>query len=146
MVIDQAAADELGDNVIIDTWREDSESGENFAVIDGLEAAASPSLWPEIPLELMDEDWIHPWIHEPVFKRLQRKQGEFLAELRPAVALFLRFQGIDYDGDKRAQKKLDEFVQRVQSILARYDGTLIQLTIGDKGSYLYAAFRRSYST
>jgi hypothetical protein len=28
----------------------------------------------------------------------------------------------------------------VQDILAQYDGSLIQLTTGDKGSYLYAAF------
>ena len=140
VVIDQAAADMLGSNVIIDTWRTDAELGENFAVVDRLETAASPSPWPNIPSELLREDWIRPWLHEPVYERLQRKQGEFLAELRPAVALFLRFQGIDYDGDKKAKKKLDEFVQRVQSILTHYDGTLIQLTIGDKGSYLYAAF------
>jgi len=140
VVIDQATANELGNNVIIDTWRLDPESGEKFAVIDRLALEATPCPWPDIPSDLLHEDWIHPWLHEPVYVRLQRKQGEFLAELRPAVALFLRFQGIDYDGDKRAQKKLDEFVQRVQSTLARYDGTLIQLTIGDKGSYLYAAF------
>ena len=66
--------------------------------------------------------------------------GEFLTELRPVVALFLRFGGIDYDTDPDAGSKLDTFIRRVQQIVARYDGTLLQLTIGDKGSYLYAAF------
>ena len=48
--------------------------------------------------------------------------------------------GLDYDGDPRAGEQLDGFVRKVQAVLARYEGTLVQLTIGDKGSYLYAAF------
>ena len=54
--------------------------------------------------------------------------------------IFLRFWGIDYDGDEQAAAKLDAYVRQVQRILARYEGALLQLTIGDKGSYLYAAF------
>ena len=67
-------------------------------------------------------------------------QGDFLAELRPAVAVFVRFIGIDFHDDPEALAQLDGFVRRVQTILGRYEGTLIQLTIGDKGSYLYSAF------
>ena len=63
-----------------------------------------------------------------------------MAELRPAVALFVRFSGIDYDEDEEAETKLDTFVQNVQEILATYESNLLQLTIGDKGSSLYAAF------
>jgi hypothetical protein len=65
---------------------------------------------------------------------------ELITELRPVVAMFLRFGGINYDDDPVAGGKLDSFIRRVQAILARYDGALLQLTIGDKGSYLYAAF------
>lgn len=61
-------------------------------------------------------------------------------ELRPVVALLLRFGELDYDGDPRAPARLDRFIRRVQAVLARYDGTFLQLTTGDKGSYLYAAF------
>ena len=69
-----------------------------------------------------------------------RRAGLKPAELRPATALFLRFGGLDYDGDEQAGERLDAFVRWVQSVLARREGTLIQLTTGDKGSYLYAAF------
>ncbi|HEX3345178.1 MAG TPA: AAA family ATPase, partial [Polyangiaceae bacterium] len=75
-----------------------------------------------------------------VYARLQAGQGDFLAELRPAVALFLRFGGLDFDGDDAAGHKLDRFVCWVQHVLARYEGTLVDITIGDKGSYVYCAF------
>ncbi len=52
----------------------------------------------------------------------------------------MRFGGIDYDGDAAAGQKLDDYVRWVQGVLTRYEGFLLQLTIGDKGSYLYAAF------
>jgi class 3 adenylate cyclase len=57
-----------------------------------------------------------------------------------AVALFLRFTGIVYDADADAGAKLDALVRRAQNVLARYAGTLLDVTIGDKGSYLYAVF------
>ncbi|HEU5099139.1 MAG TPA: AAA family ATPase, partial [Roseiflexaceae bacterium] len=65
---------------------------------------------------------------------------ELQPELRPAVALFLRFAGIAYEDDPLAEDQLDRYIRWVQSVLARYGGTLIQLSIGDKGSYLYASF------
>ena len=52
----------------------------------------------------------------------------------------LRFGGIDFDGDDDAGSKLDAYIRWVQSILARYEGNMLQLTIGDKGCYLYASF------
>jgi tetratricopeptide (TPR) repeat protein/class 3 adenylate cyclase len=80
------------------------------------------------------------WAHDAVYERA-RVEGElFLPELRPVVAMFMRFHGIDFDADEQAGDKLDSFIRQVQQILARYDGALLELTIGDKGSYLYAAF------
>ena len=67
-------------------------------------------------------------------------RGEFLAELRPATPVFLRFAGIDYDDDPDAIEKLDAFVRRAQSIMAGYGGNVLQLTLGDKGAYLYGVF------
>jgi tetratricopeptide (TPR) repeat protein len=66
--------------------------------------------------------------------------GEFLTELRPAVALFMSFEGIDYDGDPDAGLKLDAYIRRVQQIVTRCDGIVSQLVIGDKGSNICAAF------
>jgi class 3 adenylate cyclase/tetratricopeptide (TPR) repeat protein len=83
---------------------------------------------------------LRPWLLPPIRERLLSGQGQFLAEVRPAVALFLRFDGLDYDQDEAAGEKLDAFIRWVQQVLASYDGALIQLTIGEKGNFLYAAF------
>ena len=83
---------------------------------------------------------MRPWLLAAVYERLRSGAGNFLAELRPTVALFLRFTGIDYDGDEAAGEKLDAFIRRVQAIVDRYRGTLVDLNIGDKGSYLYINF------
>ena len=47
---------------------------------------------------------------------------------------------IDYDADDAAGRRLDALVRWVQEVIDRHEGSLIQLTMGDKGSYLYAAF------
>jgi class 3 adenylate cyclase/tetratricopeptide (TPR) repeat protein len=105
-----------------------------------LQAPVNPAPWPDLPPHCLSEDQARPWLLPTVFQRISQGLGVFLAELRPAVALFLRFTGIHYDSDSHAGTKLDRFIRDVQAVLARYDGNLIQLTIGDKGSYLFAAF------
>jgi predicted ATPase len=55
------------------------------------------------------------------------------------VALFIRFTGIDYDSDS-AESELDNFIREVQNIVSHYEGTLLDITIGDKGSYAYVNF------
>ncbi len=65
---------------------------------------------------------------------------EALGDFRPAGALFLSFGGIDWDEDPEAGVRLDRFLRHVQAELVRFSGTLVQVTVGDKGSYLYAAF------
>jgi len=39
-----------------------------------------------------------------------------------------------------ANAQLDTLIQVIQAHTARYGGTLLQITIGDKGSYLYVVF------
>src|SRR5262249_26089173 len=34
----------------------------------------------------------------------------------------------------------DAYIRHVQSTVARYEGSLLQITMGDKGGYLYSAF------
>ena len=65
---------------------------------------------------------MRPWVLPTVYERLVGRLGEFLTELRPAVALFLRFGGIDYDNDEAAGAKLDAYIRWVQGVIARYDG------------------------
>jgi adenylate cyclase len=74
-----------------------------------------------------------------VYDREQSGQESFLTEFRPCVALFVRFIGIDYDSDL-AEKQLDTFLRQTQNIVEHYEGTLLDITIGDKGSYAYINF------
>jgi adenylate cyclase len=112
-----------------------------FAVVNGLRCCVQPDPWPDLAeIELLNEAQVRPWLLPPVYEQLRYWPDRFLAEIRPAVALFLRFGGIEYDNDEAAGQKLDDYIQWVQRILMHYEGYLLQLTHGDKGSYLYAAF------
>ena len=129
----------LEQDVTIARWCIGANNG-RYAIISQLNKDVPHQPWVELPINTFNYEQIRAWLLPDVLNRLQSGQGEFLAELRPAVALFLRFAGIDYDQEKDSGKKLDAFVQQVQDILSTYDGNLLQLTIGDKGSMLYAAF------
>ncbi len=139
VLVDSATAAALGELADLAEWRHDEETGERFAVLRGLLAPVAATPWPTLGDEAVPEAVWRPWLLPPVYERLRAGLGAFLTELRPAVALFLRFGGIDYDGDPLAQAKLDTFMLWVQRILKAYDGYMLQLTIGDKGSFFYAA-------
>lgn len=113
-------------------------NGERFAVITHLAAVVTPSPWPVLPP--LPPTMAQPWLLPPVFQRLQAGHSGFLAELRPVVAFFLKFSGIDYDGDAAAGSKLHGYIAWVQTVLARFEGYLLHVTMGDKGSYFNAAF------
>ncbi len=40
----------------------------------------------------------------------------------------------------RPESELGAFIHQVQRIASRYDGTLMDITVGDKGSYTYVNF------
>jgi hypothetical protein len=88
----------------------------------------------------LEDELVRPRLLPAVWDRIRAGRGEFLAELRPAYPVFLRFGGIDYDDDDEAIDKLDGFVRRAQQIMAGYGGNVLQLTLGDKGAYLYGVF------
>ena len=91
------------------------------------------------PPALAEQD-VRPWLLPAVYDRLVAGHGELLADLRPAVPLFLRFGGIDFDVDPDARHKLNDLVVRAQRVVDANGGNVLQLTIGDKGAYLYAVF------
>jgi adenylate cyclase len=140
VLLDQAAVTALDGQIEISEWLEDSLSGERFAIMAQLKTNMEPDPWPPLENDELSNDLVRPWLLPPVYERLMSDMGEFLTELRPTVALFVRFSGIDYDSDPNAQSKLNAYMQAVQRILARYDSYMLQLTIGDKGSNFYAAF------
>ena len=142
VVVDNATASLLGDSLSIIEWRL-SEAGERFAVVAKLSVSRVPvSVQPliaEVLTASRDYSMVRPFIHQAVYDRETLGQGSFLTEFRPCVALFVRFEGIDYDSES-AEAELDSFVCQAQAIVARHDGTFLQLTIGDKGSYAYINF------
>lgn len=139
VIIDLATVEELGELALMGEWRTDAQHG-RFAVLSGLREPVAPAPWPPLADDALPEQVSRPWLLPPVYERLRAGMGEFLTELRHAVALFLHFGGIDYDNDPLAQAKLDAFMLWTQRVLRQYDSYVLQLTIGDKGSFLYAAF------
>ena len=137
VVMDEVTAEALSEIAIVKVWRV-TGSGERFALIEGILAAAEPTPV-NLPLSLETAS-LRPWVLPAIFEREQSGHGAFLTELRPATALFLQFNGIEYDDDERAGEKLNAFIAHVQNILTRHEGILLQLSFGDKGSYLYAGF------
>jgi predicted ATPase/class 3 adenylate cyclase len=143
IVVDAGTAAHLGVRAEMREWRiaaGEAGSDGRFAVLDRLQGAVAAQPWPPVSELHLRAEQVNRWVLPAVRERLHAGLGEFLTELRPAVALFLKFEGIDFEGEEGAGAKLDRYVRWVQRIVARCDGTLIQLTIGDKGSYLYAAF------
>lgn len=138
LVLDEPTVDQLQPALTIAEWRTQPTTAERFAVVTTLTPPAAP-VDPH-PVTMLPEAEASAWVLPPVYARLQSEGGRFLAELRPATALFLKFTGLDYDNDPDATNKLDQYIRWVQSIVNHYEGALIQLTTGDKGTYLYAAF------
>ena len=130
VVATAAALDELA---TVAEWRD-----EDVALVTGLARAVDPAPWPDLPP--LPNDQVRAWLLPPAFRMIHEGTSQFMAELRPANALFLQFSGIDYDGDPQAGQKLDQFVRWAQSVIDHYGGHLLQVTTGDKGSYLYGNF------
>nr|MBA3476671.1 adenylate/guanylate cyclase domain-containing protein [Actinomycetota bacterium] len=118
VVLEQSALESLGDRVEIGERRLDDESGRTIGVVTGLLDDPATLIEPE--LEPLPEDLVRPWILPAVYEWLRTGRGEFLAELRPAIPVFVHFGGIDYDEDDDAAAKLDDFVRRAQRICADY--------------------------
>ena len=139
VLLDRSVLESLGDRVAIREVRVDPESGREFGVISSMTAAVANAA-ASIDEEPLPKAVVRQWLLPVVYERLSTGRGEFLAELRPAYPLFVRFGGIDYDNDDDAIAKLDDFIRRAQRIFATYGGNLLHLTLGDKGAYLCAVF------
>lgn len=117
-------------------------AGEGFVVLDPEVALPSPAeaaAADPVPL-LPDAETLRPWLLPFVFDRETAGQSHFVTDLRPATAVFIRIGGLDYDHDEAAAAALADVVARSQRSMRRHGGVLLELTIGDKGSYLYGSF------
>lgn len=115
------------------------ENGE-FALVHGLQHLSPPVPWPALNESALPNELIKAWLLPPVYDKLQTGADRYLSELRPVVPLFLKFSGLDYENDPNVGEKLDAYLCWVQKTVGRFEGYVLQITLGDKGSYLYAGF------
>ncbi len=109
-----------------------------LVIIDQASASPADAPAPLAQQETADAE-LREWILPVVWNRLASGSGDFLTELRPAVALFWRFPDLDLD-DPLAELQLDRYTRWVQATVSRFAGVLLQVTLGEKGNYCYAAF------
>jgi len=138
ILVDEVTANELGDSIVVKEWREDNESGELFAKISKINYTSQPVVRNN-EVFTVSNDILKCFVLQDVYERETSGWGTFLTEFRPCVALFVRFTGIDYDSEL-AESELNNFIHGVQTVASRYEGILIDLTIGDKGSYAHINF------
>ena len=97
-------------------------------------------------------DWrgLDPQFYEQAEKALQcyipgaikarlEGQAEWLAELRRITILFVGVGGFDYEHEEAGQR-LQNFLQSVQEVIYRYEGSLGKVEIADKGTVLLILF------
>lgn len=141
-VLDGNSAESLREYLRMVEWRTDPKSGRRFAVVHPTRSfgtlESTGSRGDETSNALLPEQ-LRPWLLPEIYTRLQSGQGEFLTELRPGVPVFVKFLGIDFEANE-AGAQLDQFIHRVQEVVMRYAGALIDITTGDKGSYFQASF------
>jgi class 3 adenylate cyclase/tetratricopeptide (TPR) repeat protein len=142
VVVDGATARRLEGCIQVASWRPLAHGDEvgSAGVVEALRLEVAPRVAAPLLVTPEAAEHLRPWVAGEVYRRLASGQGRFLTELRPAAAMFVRFGGIDFEHDPAAPEKLDAYVRWVQKIIARLEGILVQLTVGEKGSYLYAAF------
>src|SRR4029453_17572317 len=129
VLIDAPTAAALGRAPQVAEWRVDHATDDRFAVVEKLKIEHEKlrhhfdrSSVPDSQFSTLNSQFLKPWLPPAVYDRYQAGLGDFLTELRPAVALFLRFTGIDYDDDGEAGAQLNTFIRRIQRTLTRYDG------------------------
>ncbi|MBN2550064.1 MAG: tetratricopeptide repeat protein [Anaerolineales bacterium] len=127
------------------TWGENREGFRPLAGWADPTASIAPPLPPSAHPELPGDtaarlETLRPYFPPALFEWLLGTQGSLLAELRPVVNVFLRFEGLDFEGDAEIETKLDTYVRLVQSLAGRFGGSLIRLDYGDKGSVMHVVF------
>lgn len=125
------------------TERQHPGTGHAFGVVAGLFFETPPTILRALPAIPIDEKLppeLLAWVLPGLRQYLRPDDQLLLPQLRPAAALFVRFSGIDYDHDPHAAQKLKALIAFAQGVIHHQGGDIIQLTVGDKGSFFYAAF------
>ncbi len=137
-ILAPSTSQSLGQSVSVSEFRS-GDDGRQFGVLESVAAPVPPGEAFH-GFEDLSTEVARSWLLPTVFERLSIGGGAMFAELRTVLPVFIRFGGIDFDSDPEAPAKLKTFVRTAQGILDRFGGSLLQLTLGDKGAYLYAVF------
>ncbi|MEM7588387.1 MAG: adenylate/guanylate cyclase domain-containing protein, partial [Acidobacteriota bacterium] len=138
VILAPEVADALGDHLT--SLERRTEDGQRFAIAAAIAPPPKRDPWPPLGPQTLPEARIRPFLDPAVYERLRTGQALFLAEIRSVVPLFLSFTGLDFDHDDEASDKLDHYVREVQEVVQRFEGSVIDLTVGDKGTYLFSVF------
>ncbi|BET65809.1 adenylate/guanylate cyclase domain-containing protein [Opitutales bacterium ASA1] len=140
--VDEATATRLGDRLQVNKWHAagPADAAGRVAVVEPATPVppGAPNLAVSFPPDA--ETRMRAWMLDDVHARIASGQNVFLTELRPTAAMFVRFSGIAFEEDPDAPQKLDAYFRWAQRIVRHLDGHILQISIGDKGSYFYAAF------
>src|SRR6185369_117969 len=94
VVLDAGALAALGDRVVLLETRHGGAGAVGVVahLVDSPPEPPLPTDWPRLP-----DDTAREWLLPTVWERMVAGRGEFLADLRPAVPVFVRFGGLDFD-------------------------------------------------
>jgi adenylate cyclase len=142
IIMDEATSAALG---FLDCEARSSETHERYYALNSARGVsrqliASSGAGSDLEQAALDPDLIRSWILPELYEHRGARERLNLAELRPVTALFVRFTGIDYESDEHARTKLVAVVSKMQRIVEHHGGLLLDLTIGDKGSYVMISF------
>lgn len=134
VVVDPATVEALGRTVAAEGAEvRSTPSGPAIVLLDAPTVPTTP--WPPLAPSAVDPHEAEAFVAGALRGRL----GDLTTELRPTVSLFVQFTPLVLD-DPAGVEVLDGLVRWVQGELAPLEGTLLQVTLGDKSGYLYAAF------
>ena len=122
------------------------ENGQGFVhlykAIDPLSRLTPTTLdWTQLSQDQRQhaEQALQRYVPHPVKARLHEQQSEWVAELRRMTVLFIGIGGFDYEADDAGQQ-LQQFLQSVQEVIYRFEGTLGKVAVDDKGTVLLVLF------
>ncbi len=143
VVVSREVVAQLGEELVVAAWHQGDEVEHRFAVVGNLNRPVPPEPWLDAGADgvggSLRSDQSRSWLLSPIYEQLC-SGVDVVGDLRPVTPLFLQFGGIDFEGEDGAGERLDRFVRWAQRVIDRYGGHIIQLTAGDKGTFLYAVF------
>ena len=115
--------------------RDSALAGARFFAVLGNAAIPDPA--PLAPLPPLSDEAVRrigAFLPPAIARRLDGDEVGFVSEHRAVTAVFLGFDGFDYDGDPGVGAKLQGFLGQVFATVGRFGGYVNKVDMGDKGS------------